>query len=379
MKVVIVCGHFISELGYVEVHLANALHRLGHTIKVITSNKASSSAKYLASSENEIKPNYQIVRLQSWFSYGQIVMARGIEKEIQNFSPNKVIVIGLGKVFPKDVFRIKNRKFELITLLGDNENTYAKTSKSFKRKLLQFALKTPVYKQAIKNSDRLVGYTPSTKEVVDSFINKGLKKELSLKYSTTSLGFDETEFNFDNTDGASLREEFGINKEEVVLITATRITPGKKIEKVIDAVDVLSKKGIRFKYVIIGFTDNEYCHQLKGYITDKGLNDVITTLPFISRSEMNKYYNMADIGLWSQAAISIFEGLATGLFMLLPEKKNVSHILSENNGVYYSELNLLNSLKKSILNYNIDLRAEFEKNAKSKFSFNIIAQNLVNN
>jgi glycosyltransferase involved in cell wall biosynthesis len=377
MKIAIVCGHFVPEMGYVEVHLANTFYKLGHTVKVITSNKTSLSAQHAAVNTKKEKVNYDIVRLNSWFSYGQIVCANGIEKELNNFAPEKVFVIGLGKVFPKAVFKMKNRTFKLITLLGDNENTYNNTSKSLKRTLLQKLLKTPVYNLAIKKSDCLVGYTPSTKNSVNSFIAEDLQKELSEKYSTTSLGFDEQEFYYSSEKRDALRAELGIGKEGFVMVTATRVTAAKKLEKVIDAIETLVKKGKPFKYVLIGFSDNEYSQQLKDYISSKKLESTVLMLPFIDRKQMVNYYNMADIGLWSQAAISIFEGLGTGLFLLLPQKSNVSHILKVETGSYYAENNLMETLEKSfstILNTN---RAKNAAESKARFSFNTIAKKLI--
>jgi glycosyltransferase involved in cell wall biosynthesis len=376
MKVAIICGHFVPELGYVEVHLANAFHRLGHSVKVITSNKTSFSAKHISVNKKEILP-FEIVRLKPWFSYGQIVKAKGVNKEIENFNPDKVFVIGLGKVFPKEVFNIKNRSFELVTLLGDNENTYNKSDKSLKRSFLQKFLKTPVYELAIKKSDRLIGYTLSTKEVVDSFIKNELKTVFADKYSETTLGFDETEFYYSTKNRYSLREDLGIKKDDFVLVTATRVTPAKNIEKIIDAIELLSKKQPHFKYVLIGFSETEYCQQLKDYISTKQLKRTIITLPFIDRKEMNNYYNIADAGLWTQAAISIFEGLATGLFLFLPSKKNMSHILNKETGRYYSEDELLLSLEKIVLDYNSDSRVLNANNVKAQFSFNNIAINLI--
>lgn len=379
MKIAIVCGHFVPEMGYVEVHLANTFHKMGHSVKVITSNKTSFSVKHIEINQNKEKANYEIVRLNSWFSYGQIVRSNSIVKELTKFSPEKVIVIGLGKVFPKPVFKMKNKTFQLISLLGDNEDTYNSASKSIKRTLLQKLLKTPVYELAIKKSDSLVGYTPSTKKIVDSFIHKDLKQIFTEKYSTTSLGFDEEEFYYSSEKRDELRAELNIEKDEFVVVTATRITAAKKLEKVIDAIEPLSEKGIPFKYVLIGFFENEYSKQLKDYISSKKLESSVLMLPFIDRKQMVNYYNMADVGLWTQAAISIFEGLGTGLFLLLPQKNNVSHILNLKTGSYYSDDNLREVLEKSFLVLSEATRVKNTVDSKAQFSFNTIAKKLIEN
>ena len=379
MKIAIVCGHFVPTMGYIEVHLANAYQRLGHELTVITSDASSSTGKYLTTRKEEETSEYNIIRLKSWFSAGQIVLSKGIAKEIQRLDPDKVIVVGLGKVFPKEVFNIKNRAFELITLLGDNETNHYRSSKNLKRIFLQTFFKTPVYELAIKKSDRLVGYTPSTEETVKSFIKPKLKEVLSEKYSVTSLGFDSAEFNCNESERSRIREKLGIEKDELVVITATRITSAKKIENVIDAMATLVSRGYKFKYVLIGFTEHKYSQELKEYITSKELNDAVITLPFISRSETNDYYNMADIGLWTRAAISMFEGLATGLFVMLPAQKNVSHILDGNKGVYFTLESLQEDLEESIKNYDSSAKKTIAGIAKSKFSIDAIAQNLIAN
>ena len=50
MKIAIVSGHFMPDVGYQEVYLARALSRLGHQVRIITSNKPSPSVKHLRKS-----------------------------------------------------------------------------------------------------------------------------------------------------------------------------------------------------------------------------------------------------------------------------------------------------------------------------------------
>ena len=88
---------------------------------------------------------------------------------------------------------------------------------------------------------------------------------------------------------------------------------------------------------------------------------------------------MADIGLWTRAAISMFEGLATGLFVMLPAQKNVSHILDGNKGVYFTLESLQEDLEESIKNYDSSAKKTIAGIAKSKFSIDAIAQNLIAN
>ncbi|MGE3654978.1 MAG: hypothetical protein AB7G22_12715, partial [Flavobacteriales bacterium] len=68
MKIAIVCGHFLPSMGYIEVHLANAFHKLGNEVKVITSDVVPSYVKKI--SELSENTPYEMVRLKASFSMG---------------------------------------------------------------------------------------------------------------------------------------------------------------------------------------------------------------------------------------------------------------------------------------------------------------------
>ena len=385
MKIALVCGHFVPEIGYIEVYLAKALHRLGHKVKVITSTEVSFSSKHLGLKYNkeEYHLGFEVKRLKPLFAHNQIVISKGIAKEIDQFSPDKVMVIGLGKIFPKEVFQIKNKDFKLITILGDNEESYYEPKynifREIKRYILKKVLKIPVYKLAIEHSDELIGYTSSTQKIVNSFIKDKFKVMLDAKFRSSSLGFDETEFYYSEKSRDIIRKKLNIKKNDFVLITITRVVAIKKLDEIIKVVEGFINKGIEIKYVIAGFTDNEYGKQLKEYIRDQNMQDYILTLPFISKQEMMAYYNMADIGLWTRSTISLFEALGTGLFLLLPDQPNVNHVLNEETGNYYLLNNLHEILENSINKVKLSQndRVVIAERAKDQFSFLTIANNII--
>ena len=145
MKIAIVCGHFIPSMGYLEVHLANAFHKLNHKVKVITTNVIPAYVKNI-SNLSESTP-YEIIRLTPSFSMGQMIKAKGLVEAVQKFDPQLVICIGVGKLFPKPIYKLKDRDFRLITLLGDNEETY--TAKGYTKKLKNSLIQQFEKKQCI--------------------------------------------------------------------------------------------------------------------------------------------------------------------------------------------------------------------------------------
>ena len=338
MKIAIVCGHFLPTMGYVEVHLANAFHQLGNEVQVFTSRIIPTYVKAVGRLSDNTP--YKIVRLNANFSMGQMVKPKGLIVAVEEFDPQLVVCIGVGKLFPKPMYQIKNRKFKLVTLLGDNEETYTTSGavKKLKNILVQELFKKKTYARAIKKSDVLFPYTPSTLDVIAKFISDENTQLLQSKSQQISLGFDETQFYFDELERNEQRKQLGISDNENLLITATRVVPEKKLEQIVDLVDKVNERGINLHYLIVGFQDDQYGEELKKYISQATHKNRITCKPFSGTAQLRKYYNAADVAIFNRAAISIFEALATGLYLLLPNRKNISHILGENNGDYFDEL-----------------------------------------
>lgn len=339
MRIAIVCGHFIPNMGYIEVHLANALHQLNHEIAVFTTSKIPAYVGTLTTIDDKNIP-YKIERLQADFTLGQMVKSKKLVAKVNEFNPELVICIGVGKLFPQPIYEQKNPSYKIVTLLGDNEETYAKTYglKNLKNKLIQIILKKKVYELAIEKSTVLFPYTPSTNHIISQFINPKLVTQLHQKSVAISLGFDENMFFFNEEERISKRKELGLPEDELLIITATRIVPEKNLEKIVAIIDECNQKNISITYLIIGFQDNNYSENLKNYIQQKTFFTKIKTLPFMNAGEVRKYYNAADIGIFTRAAISIFEALATGLYLFLPQQNNIKHILNEKNGSYFNEL-----------------------------------------
>lgn len=374
MKIAIVCGHFIPTMGYIEVHLANAFHQLGHEVKVFTSRIIPSYVQSVAKLSDNTP--YKILRLSVSFSMGQMVKSKGLAREVQHFEPELVICIGVGKLFPNPIYEIKDRKFKLITLLGDNEETYTTNSavKKLKNSIIQQVFKKKVYLKAIKKSDILLLYTPSTVDVITQFVSEKYANLLKAKSQQISLGFDEAHFFYNDLERREERKQLGIGEHDSLLITATRVVPEKGLEKVIDLVESVNQKGFHINYLIVGLLEDEYGKQLLQYIAQKEFKNRIICKSFANASETRKYYNAADSAIFTRAAISIFEALATGLFLLLPKQKNISHILTNKSGLYYTELN--EDVLIESINHQKEKRQERINEAK-KFSYGNLATKII--
>jgi glycosyltransferase involved in cell wall biosynthesis len=394
-RIAIVSAHFMPNVGYNEVYLARTFAKLGYHVRVITSTKPSPSAKSIINSDyNTYKAidadyRYEIIRFKPLFYYKSNVVAKGLKDAILKFMPDYVLVIGLGKIFPYPVLK-KTRQFRLFVFLGNNMDMLTWRSKSiagkFKTFFIQKLLKSWIYERAIRNSDKIVLYTNSTEEIIKKIISARYYNVFENKILKSTLGFDESIFQYSSEIRNTKRDELKIAPNEIVAITCTRIKQEKNIDRLILLFDNLHRSGIQVKYIIIGFLDDSYSLFILDLVKKCRYPDLFICLPFQSHKVINELYNAADFSIFTQAAISILESMGTGLFCFLPENKSVEHLLKKNTmGYYYANENDLEANLRlqfqniNNLTFNIrqDLRQEVYIHNKLHFSYASIVKKLI--
>ncbi len=350
MKIAIVAGHFMPSIGYQEVYLARAYSRLGHTVQVITSCLASPSAqnikmdRFVPGEFPSFDNDYTILRLPSLFAFRSNVLPIGLNRAIDVFRPDIIMVVGVGKLFPYRVFNKSfHNKYSIVTLLGNNTDMSTWGKVTWKTIIVQKWLKGWIYALAVKWSSRIVLYTPSTLEIIEYLIPKQQYRKLHQKMKISSLGFDPKVFYFDNSTRDDMRKSLGISSDDLVFITVTRLTPRKQIEVFIDAVVAAQEKfkDISIYYLIIGGLNDSYEKSLKLKVKQSKCKARVIIRPFSDHNLTRAYYCAADIGLWFNAAITIQESMGTGLYVVLKNKLTVNHLILPNKNGYLYEGSVL--------------------------------------
>ncbi|MFQ5335024.1 MAG: glycosyltransferase family 4 protein [Flavobacteriales bacterium] len=356
MRIALVCGHFLPELGYIEVHLAKAFTRLGHDLKVFTSTAVPPYVRKRIENDYPAGTDYvndiQVCRLNPSFTLGQMVRCKGLREAVGQFGPELIVVIGLGKLFPIPVLSDVERKCSLAVLLGDNvdnKKLYSASSgrafvKQTSSSITQHLLKNRAYRLAVQGADKLFAYTPETAEVVASFIPRGLLPEMEKKMQFISLGFDEDRYYFSRQERTAKRRELGLTEGELLFVTATRVTANKRLEMVIRSIPHLPNA----KYALIGFMGDSYEAHLRNLIAELKMGKQVLCFPFLPPEKVREMYNAADIGIWHHPTASTLEGMGTGLPVLLEKRKKVAHLLHcPGSGSFFKEGEVLAAMRKT--------------------------------
>jgi glycosyltransferase involved in cell wall biosynthesis len=325
MKIAIVCGHFIPNMGYVEVHLAKAFVRLGHEVLVVTSTSIPAYVSHLYKETGKDPDGVKVIRLKPVFQLGQIVLCKGIVKNIRAFQPDLVVAIGLGKGFPKPIF---NGEFKVVSLFGDNAHSYVDTTfkAKLKTKLLFTFFKKRTYIRAIDKSDLLMAYTPESFEAAAKMVGGARAEVLRKQKQFISLGFWPDEFNYNPSLKGELHKDLGLPSDAKICITATRIKPEKELDKVLEWFVHLPK---HYVWLMIGGGDDAYAKNLLAQAEKVLGKNRVKMLPHADRTTINRYYNLADLAIFTVPAISIFEALGTGLPVVSPLHEALKHIPGE--------------------------------------------------
>jgi glycosyltransferase involved in cell wall biosynthesis len=366
MKIAIVCGHYTPEFGYHESSLANALSGAGHEVVIFTTNQLPPVLKFgdrrhfcypVGQSVSEKKVT--INRYKPWLVYKAVVLCRKIDQKINEYSPDVVIAIGIGKLFPYPVFKDENeRSYRIISVFGDNQRYYSWDNlKLAISSIIQMAIKVFIkrwfYIRAARSSDSIIGYTPDTRNILSGYLPVRLKKAFEQKYHFIPLGFDGEIFNFSKTKRAEIRDELGLKEEDLLLITATKMNTGKKIDKVIEAVNEVHGEVTNLFYLMVGFQNDHYEVEIKRMIAKSKYSGKFIIKQFIDTSKLAEYYSAADFGIWERPAITIQQAMGTGLPLILEDTDYHNYLVSDDdNGWIYKNEELNKCLSKVCLAFN---------------------------
>lgn len=181
-------------------------------------------------------------------------------------------------------------------------------------------------------ADQVIVPTESVKKIIK---NWGVTNE---NIEAVSTGVEEKDF--EGSDGEVVRKKYQIKEDEIVLLSASRLTEEKNVRFLFEAiVDVLKKnKNVKFLHAGGGYLQNE----LEKFAKEKKIENQIIFAGEVKREEMKNYYASADIFVYASksetqgmiiseamyAGLPVVAVRATGICDLVKDKKT-GYLVSE--------------------------------------------------
>ena len=312
-RIALICGHFLPQLGYAEVHLARTFALLGYSVRVFTSSVTPSYVRQVGNLHpNKLEQGVEVTFVPHLFSAGQVVIPRGLAKSVHDFSPDAAVLIGVGKVWPRYALPAL-RNIPTAVLVGDNFDSYDPHAGlvALKHWAMRKFFKAPAYRQIGQSNTKVFNYTLEAFELIEFHFGSATANALRKRAHAFRLGFNPQVYTFSAGQRLQQRAAWQVNSDTAVFITATRATPGKRLEILLRWFDNLAISNAQYR--VYGVQNDAYGHELRAICNRMQSASRIHLLPALPQHELAAAYQGADVGLWPQKAITIQEALGTGL------------------------------------------------------------------
>ncbi len=269
-----------------STELANYLDKQSFNITVLLKKRGGINKSF-----NINKLPYKVILIngRDWAYFKKWYVKRAIFSYLRNHK--KPIIFSTNWELSQGIICFKKYfKFSLITIMHGLEVTRLE-SKKYKKKIKNF-------NNTISLSDRVISVSNYTKN-----------KAQSILYSDKEIDVIP---NFVNVDSfypiydKSLRKDYNIKSDDVVILSLSRLTKRKGHFTSIKAIKNLIKKYSNVKYLIAGTGDDIYEKKLKIYVKNHNLDSSIYFLGYVSENIKNKIYNLCDIYTMTSLPLDIY-------------------------------------------------------------------------
>ncbi|MBS1492656.1 MAG: glycosyltransferase [Bacteroidetes bacterium] len=371
-KILIISSFFENSVGYQEVQFAEVLTSMNYEVKVIATNRSNLDLKkrYDDSFNNfEVRRIKKLTRIKNTF-----YPKEDLTEFFSNYNPDLVFLILPGSGAPYFLMKYINPNAKVVSVFSDTtiENRVSKAKGTKGNKLIFRLLKAKWYNKVFERSDLILSNTPETSSILKGISKNNIEDKLRMY----GLGFDNNKYFYSNEFRTECRKQFGIKDDEKLIMTISRIYPGKLFEYWIEQVVEFLKNNSNYIYLLAGFSDTEYSRKVEENLKKLNLGDRLILHKFTTAEENNKLFNAADFSLWFAPTISIQQSMGTGLFPIVPYDSTLEHLVEKNKtGLYYNDFDELKKLLPELNNISYDRKVNSEFN--QKFSYQSILRKVI--
>jgi glycosyltransferase involved in cell wall biosynthesis len=368
-NIVVISNFFEYELSYQEAQIADALHRMGHNVTVVTTNRSQHDQRKRV---EETDFPYQVIRLNKLIKISTTIFYIFYNRNLlEGLNPDYVFLIHPTWGLPYFLMKAIPSETGVISIFGDYENF---SSSSLKNKLSQKLVKDYWARKTIRRSDIVVANTNKTVSILS---NKIRNKEHLDKIIMTGLGYNKTRFFYNEKKRKEKRTQMGLTNKRVV-ITVTRMVEYKNILSNIQPVLKALRENKDLIYMLVGFDHSDYSKYLKKQLRSLDVSHQLILKDFVEPEELNELLNISDFGYWYRPSISIQQAMGTGLFVLLPNydyEDALDHLIANEKSGYFfeSHKDLTEKLKTLNNGYN---RPELHE-INTRFSYESILEDMI--
>jgi glycosyltransferase involved in cell wall biosynthesis len=351
---------FLPGLGYQENHLPAHQRALGHEVLVVTSDHI--PAKFRSLVGEDYPPGeyehdgVRVRRLATRVTLAGIddVALRGLSRTLDEFRPDVVHAHGVFSLKTlQAAYYARTRGVPLfVDCHVDNDN---------------FHPDTPLKRAALGVYRRVV--LPVLRSTAEAFLPVNPLAERLLvdecgvppgRVVRLTLGVETAVFHPDPAAGAAVRADYGLDPDDLLVVTSGNIDPTKDVEVVLRSFARLADAFPTATVAVVGGGDEAYVDSLRALAADLGVADRVRFTGQVRNADLPAVYNAADVGVWpGKLGITIIEAIGTGLPVVVSDTPATTFLTAHGNGVTIDRGDV-DGLESALRGYlgDPDLRAE---------------------
>ncbi|HCU22265.1 MAG TPA: hypothetical protein DF698_05145 [Candidatus Atribacteria bacterium] len=379
LKIIHICQYYNDGYGYQENLLPKYQKKLGHDVKVITSNRTSffsSGQRPKIVGVGEYEDNgFTVHRLSILGEFkGKFVFFKGLRELLEEEKPDYIFHHGITSpsIITCAKYKAKNSS---VFLVADNHAEYCNSARiPILSHLYYRFLWTPLIKRVSHHVDVFFSITPGCKAFAE--------KELSIpenKHKILYLGSDTEVNKYNETEGKKVRDLFGIQQDEIVAITAGKFDEKKRLDSLIKAFRKIDSQQTRL--IIVGsFLQEEYEKYIDGCI---GKDDRIIKVGWVQANELFKYFSASDFAVFPGGQSAVWQQtISCELPLVIKYWPGTEYLLSRDNGLFlFSDKQEEIEQALKVMVNSPKTRGEMRENAKivrnEMLSYEVIAKQSV--
>ena len=230
-----------------------------------------------------------------------------------------------------------------------------------KGKIINRPRAAKLIKLLLNSMDRVIAPTGKVGDVLKEY---GVETQVSI----VPTGIDLSKFQkpFSEQERNDLREKYGFNKENKVIMYLGRIAKEKNIEEIIDLFKTSCCEDDNYRFLIVG--GGPYLNILKDKVNKLNIENKVAFAGMVSPDKVYKYYKTSDIFVTASTSesqgLTYIESLACGCPVLCKYDKCIDGIIIDNKtGFTYDNAEEFNNKLKLI---NKELLHEMKYNCLEK-------------
>ena len=295
MRILHFCMHapFTENYSYQDNLLTEYQHKLGHTVRIVTTTKTrGTEGKYIYTEPGfKVMDNgVELVRIPAGGKLsGALGTYKGLIGQMRDFSPDMIFIHGLCSFVPGTAVKYKKRFAPDVHIVADNHQDSRTTPADDFVSSVCMRLHRIGWKRWISGIDRVYGTTSWRVDYAHE--RYGIPYE---KLDVLVMGIDEDSL---PSDRAGVRSEYrrraAIPDDGFVFISGGKID---KEKGVLEAMSAFSRlKGDDLYYIVFGSVSDDIKEKFSESVKADGR---IRYLSYLSSPDIKNYFISADFGLF---------------------------------------------------------------------------------